>query len=153
MADFTITIEGTEQIDLALKRLREAGSRKRDVTKVFSQSVRPLISAAKATAPMNKRARTSSREYESRRHTAGTLKRSIKFKTSKRYHNIWYVVPQRGRKANYDAWYAHMVGEGTKRGITPNPFMQRAWNTAGNHVVKNIETGLWNLLRRVWDGR
>ena len=127
MADgVTIEIKGTEKIDQALKRLHGLGARKRDVTKVFSTGMKPLIGEGKNQATVS----------------TGRLRRSIKFRTSKRYKNIWYVFAGRNKNPRSDAFYAHIVGK-------KNPFMSRAWNAKGESVVKAIEDGLMDLVQKI----
>lgn len=132
----TITIEGTERIDQALKRLHSLSARKRDVTNVFRRAIKPLITAGKAEAPVR----------------SGRLRRSIKFKTSKKYPNVWYVLAGSSTAVSQNAYYAHMVGRGTKK-IKANPFMDRAWNLTGNQVINDLETGLWALGDKLWGMR
>lgn len=144
----SIEVYGSEKIDQALKRLHYLSARKRDVTDVFRRSLKPLITAGKATAPMSSGGVRGSR-YASRNHRAGQLRRSIKFLTSKRYVNVWYVRAGRTKQETTDAWYAHMVGKGTKR-MKANPFMDRAWNSTGNQVIKDLEDGLMALGQRLW---
>lgn len=150
MADgVTITIEGTQEIDNLLMRLAGAGARKRDVTAVYRKAMAPVVKAGKAAAPLSSRPVIKTR-LASRVHARGTLRRAIKFKTSRRQHNVWYVVPDRGANKKYDAWYAHFVGRGTVRGITANPFMDRAWAVAGKGTIKGIEDGLFALMEKIW---
>ena len=152
MADgVTITIEGTAGIDAAFKRLHDLGSRKRDITKIFSNNMRPLMQAGKATAPKSKSGGRS-KMYASRTHSAGTLRRSIKFATSKKFANVWYVVARRSKSSNSDAWYAHMVGQGTKH-QRANPFMDRAWEATKGGVLSGLERDLMALGQKLWEGK
>lgn len=153
MADgVTIRIEGTERINAQLEKLKGMSARKRDVTKIFSTNMNVLKKAAQAAAPIGKR-KTSSRKYESRVHMPGTLRRAIKFKTSKRYGKTWYVVPERGKSKRFDAWYAHYVGFGTKSGQRANPFMDRAWSATKERILSGIENGLYALIQQIWRGQ
>ena len=138
----SIEIVGTEKIDQALKRLHELSARKRDVTDVFRRSMKPLISAGRSAAPIG-----SSR-----------LRRSIKFTTSKKYKNVWYVRAGRNKSSRAAAYYAQLVGQGhvTRNGKTrvqPNPFMDRAWNSVGGQVLNDLEIGLWQLGQRLWEAK
>lgn len=135
----TVEIIGTEKIDQALKRLHSLSARKRDVTDVFRRSMKPLITAGKSEAPVK----------------TGRLRRSIKFKTSKKYPNVWYVLAGSSKAASQNAYYAHMVGRGHKvrngsNRLDANQFMDRAWNSTGNQVIKDLEDGLMNLAHKLW---
>jgi len=148
MADkVTIKIEGTAEIERALKRLISVGEKRTDINKVFKSAMIPLVNAGKNQAPRGVKI-SKGNSLSSRDHRPGTLRRSIRFKASKKKH-IFYVTAGSNRNKSANAWYAHMVGQGTKfrRG---NPFMDRAWNMTSEAVFKNIESGLNELYRKEW---
>jgi hypothetical protein len=148
----TITIEGTAQIDAAIKRLYGLGARKRDMSKIFKDNMQPLIAAGKAQAPKGNYKTTGKQRLTSRAHKSGTLKRSIKFKVSKKFKSVYYVLAGGSNSPGTNAWYAHMVARGTKRGITANLFMDRAWDSLGNSILSGIEKDLWQLGDKLWRG-
>jgi len=148
-----LTIHGTKDVIRGLDALAAMDNvRKRDISAIFSKNMKILRTAARNEAPKSKRLRTYSKQYASRRHEPGTLKRSLKFKTSKRFKHRWYIVADRGRKAKYDAWYTHFL-LGTSQGQEPNRFMDRAWASVGNSVMNGIANDLQNLIQKVWRGK
>jgi hypothetical protein len=138
----TLKISGTPEVIRALDRLQMMPEvRKRDITAIFRKNMKQLQVAGAAAAPISKG-----------RKTSGTLRKSFKFKTSKKYKNTWYVLPEKGRKAKFDAWYAHFH-LGTRRGMKVNRFMDRAWRSVGNKVMSGIKDDLLKLIKKVWEGR
>ncbi len=140
MSDVDFKIDFTE-FEQAVKRAYQMGEvRKRDITAIFRNANRRLVSAAKGAAGKSAKGMIS-RRYLSRSHPAGFLKRNIKFKTSKKYKMVWFV--------NSGAYYspAYIKGHG---GWAGNPFMERAIRQTESGVVEDIRKGLAQLTERVW---
>ena len=129
------------EFDKAVNRLYQMHEiRRRDVADVFRKADRPLVSAAKQAAGKSKKGMIS-KKYPSRSHTAGHLRREIKFKTSKKYKFVYYV--------NSGAFYSMAYIKGHK-GWPGNPFMERAIRQTESQVSNDIKKGLMKLTQKEW---
>jgi hypothetical protein len=139
----TIEVDFSE-LNQAVDRLYKMGEvRRRDIAKVFRDASRPQIQTAKRNAGKSKKG-AYSLQYDSRTHPAGNLRKSIKFVTSKKFKNVYYV--------NAGAWYS-MIYAGGHGSFAGNPFMSNAINSTETSVTNNIREGLFKLIGRSWDGR
>jgi hypothetical protein len=137
------------QVDLtgfnaSIDRLYRLGEvRKRDIADVFRKADRGVVSLAKATVKKSPHG-AYSKQYPSRTHPPGTLRKGIKFAVSKRLNLVYWVTPT--------SWYAmiYSVGHGRWGG---NPFMERAMSIKGDQTKRLIENGLNKLIQRAKDGK
>lgn len=138
MADsFTVDFTG---YNASIKRLLEMDKvRRRDITDIFRKADKGIISTAKATVSVSKKGGYS-KEYPSRTHAKGNLKKKIKFKVGKREAMVYYVT----RGTWYAIMYAH--GHGSWGG---NPFMERAVSIRGSQAERLVRKGLDELIQRV----
>jgi HK97 gp10 family phage protein len=101
---------------------------KKELLKVFRKAAKPLIDAARSSAPVGKRKaffvmqRSASKgkyKYRLSKHGMGTLKRSIGAVAGRGLNAALYIGPRSGKKGTveFNAWYAHFVEYGT-RGYT-----------------------------------
>lgn len=167
----TIEIVNEKQFNLSLEKLKQAGGRKRDISKIFRTATRPLVSAAKKNIVKRKSGEIKS-IYPSRIHEPGTLKKSIKFITSKKYKMVYWVGARSTKKADtyYSIMYAggrkgftlnkpafingKWVAKGTRiKGYQGNPFMDNAINQTKEIVLNTLDKEISNYLGRVWNGR
>lgn len=126
-----------------INRLYQMGTvRRRDISKVFSDADKSLISLAKANVAMSKRG-VSDKLYASRTHKRGNLRRGIGFAVSKKYRLVYFVRPK--------AWYRHIYSTG-HHSYMGNPFMERAFFIKQNTVMRSIERGMKRLIERTWNG-
>lgn len=114
--------------------------RRRDIAAVFRNADKSLVRAAKQAAGKSKKGMIS-KKYPSRSHTAGHLRREIKFKTSKKYKFVYYV--------NSGAFYSMAYIKGHK-GWAGNPFMERAIRQTEAQVSNDIKNGLMKLTQKEW---
>ena len=139
----TITVDFSEFNAAAARMYKMGEIRRRDIANVFRTASRPQVSAAKRTAGKSRKG-AYSKQYASRSHPAGFLRRKVKFSVSKKFSHVYYV--------NSAAWYSmiYTVGHGTFSGV---PFMSKAINQTEAQVMSNIRQGLFKLIGREWDGR
>ncbi len=108
--DITAKIDFRE-FEAALARLKKMGDvRKRDISKVFRDASKPIVNSAKKYAGRSAEGVVFSK-YKSRIHQKGNLKKSIKFRTSKKFRLVYYVTPT--------AWYSQIVAAGHTAGEIP----------------------------------
>ena len=124
----------------SIKRLYEMGEvRRRDIADIFRKADKGIISTAKQTVRVSDKG-AYSKQYASRTHPKGFLRRSIKFKVSKKYKLVYYVNP--------DAWYSQIysTGHGSFMG---NRFMERAVSIRGSQAERLVRKGLDALIQRI----
>lgn len=167
----TLEITNAKEFNLSLEKLRQSGGRKRDISKIFKTATKPLVSTAKKNIKKRRTGEIKS-IYPSRVHEPGTLKKSIKFITSKKYKVVYYVGAKTRKGA--DTYYAIMHASGRKgftldkpayingkwvaKGTTIKPYagsdyMGKAITSTQSQVLNNLDTELSNYLGRVWNGR
>ena len=126
----------------AVKRAYEMGEvRRRDIADVFRKADRLMVTTIKSQAPKGTRD-VVSKKYPSRSHKRGFLRKSIKFKVSRKYKFVYWVNP--------GAWYSNIVIAGHGN-VPANAFVERAANQVEGAVVKDIKDGLGRLTERVWN--
>ena len=136
-ATFTVDMTG---YNASIKRLYEMGEvRRRDIADIFRKADKGIISSAKSTVAVSKKG-AYSKEYASRTHAKGFLRKSIKFKVSKKFKLVYYVNP--------DAWYSMIYARGHGR-FMGNPFMERAISIRGGQAERLVRKGLDDLIQRV----
>lgn len=116
--------------------------RRRDIAKVFRDANNPAIKTAKSLAEKSTFG-SYSFKYPKRTHTAGNLKRGVRFRVSKRYKLVYYMVSS--------AWYSAIYSTG-HHSFSGNKFMARAWHYQKNIVTSDIKDGLGKLTKRTWNG-
>jgi len=134
---FTVDYTG---FNASIKRLYEMGEvRRRDIADVFRKADKGVVSTAKQTVGVSKKG-AYSKEYASRTHAKGNLRKKISFKVSKRQKFVYYVT--RG------TWYAliYSTGHGSFMG---NRFMERAVSIRGSQAERLVRKGLNELIQRV----
>ena len=140
------------ELEHLYKRLQSLEARKRDIAAVYRDATKMLIKAYKGRIRKSKKG-ASKQRLESRVHRAGTLRRSIKFFTSKKYKRVFYVGPRSGTKikADYDGWYAHFVEYGTEH-QDKQLFAYKAQRATGKAVMRKVERGLIALIKKLENG-
>ena len=139
------------QMQALYKRLEQLGSRKRDISKVYRDATKILVKAYKSRI---KKRQTQKNEGSHRTwHKPGTLRRSIKFFTSKKYKAVFYVGPRHGTniKRDSDGWYAHFVEYGTEKQKAQR-FAYKAQRATGKAVMRKVERGLIALIKKLENG-
>jgi hypothetical protein len=134
---FTVDLTG---YNASIKRLYEMGEvRRRDIADIFRKADKGVLSMAKATVRVSKKG-AYSKEYASRTHPKGYLRKSIKFKVSRKFKMVYYVNP--------GAWYAMIYTRGHGR-FMGNPFIERAVLIRGSQAERLVRKGLDELIQRV----
>jgi len=164
----TLEITNGKQFNLTLEKLKQAGGRKRDISKIFRTATKPMVSAAKKNISIRKSGEIKSM-YPSRVHPPGTLKRALKFAVSKKYKLVFFVgaKSKKGADTYYQTMYAsgrkgftlskpayiggRWVSAGTQiKGYTGRDYMGKAIQQTESTVMNTIETEMNNYLGRVW---
>lgn len=125
----TSDIKGLDKVLSSLKILPE-NIQKNVMSGAIRAGCKPLVKEAKLNAPEDK----------------GTLKKSIgitKRKTKNKHFNWYSVSPRRGGK--YDAFYAHMVENGTSK-MPAQPFLRPAFE---NQDKESIEAAKEYMRKRI----
>jgi hypothetical protein len=167
----TLEITNAKEFNLSLEKLKQAGGRKRDLSKIFRTATKPLVSTAKRNVKKRTTGEIKS-IYPSRIHDPGTLKKSIKFVTSKKYKIVYYVGSRASKGA--DTYYAIMHASGRKGFTLSKPayingkwvakgtfikpyagsdYMGKAITSTQDTVLSNLDRELSNYIGRVWNGR
>jgi hypothetical protein len=124
----------------SIKRLYEMDKvRRRDIADIVRKADKWIIATAKATVKNSKKGAIS-KKYPSRSHPSGFLKKSIKFKVSKKFKLVYYVNP--------DAWYSMIYSKGHGK-FLGNPFIDRAVSIRGSQAERLVKKGLDELIKRV----
>jgi len=134
------------QFNAATKRLMQMDRVKaRDIERVFRNANRPMVSFAKSTAHRSKHG-AYSLQYASRTHTAGTLRKGIVFKASRKYKLMYWVISK--------AWYTAIYGSPNqqKRRYEGHQFIKIAWSNTGRKVGYWVRDGLGKLIKTAWNG-
>jgi hypothetical protein len=129
--------------DRSINNLLEMGNvRRRDIAKIFKDADREIINKAKGLAGRSEKGVQSNRRYPSRNHPAGNLRRSIVFRTSKRYKLVYYVIVK--------AWYDQIYIGGTKFYKPPkeHPFIRNAVAMTNTSVTNKIRDALGKLTQK-----
>jgi HK97 gp10 family phage protein len=140
MIGFAIAPGEVEQIKRQFSALGDR-VQKRVFINVLKKNTRALENKMKELAPKSKYGSQGNR-LESRNHPAGYLKASIGTIVSKgtNFPTIW-VKPR--FKGKWDPWYAHFPMAGTKKmKVAPNPFVDKAWEEAGEGVKAGLLSDL-----------
>lgn len=113
---------------------------------VLRKHAKPLERKMKELAPVSEYG--SKGEYP---HPKGYLKASIGIIASRkgRYPTVW-VRPRFIGKWN--PYYVHFVVGGTRRGIQPNPFIDRAWDATKAGIKSGIHADLSRLIQQRING-
>jgi hypothetical protein len=140
MAGDGMTVDLSEFRAATDRAYRMGEVRRRDIAKVFRDANSQTIKTAKTLVKRSKRG-SYSLQYPSRTHTAGALRRGVKFKVSKKYNLVYYVLST--------AWYSaiYATGHGSWKG---NKFIESAWQTSQNPVTESIKNGLSRLTENTW---
>lgn len=113
-----------------MSALKGFSGQKRSIRDAAFKALTPVVKAAKLTVPVREEAYTGK---QAETNKIGTLKRSIGKKKAKN-SPVAIAGPRSGSSQKNDGWYGHFIEDGTKRGIKPNPFMERALNTSKSEV-------------------
>ena len=126
MNGLSVEIKGLKELQHALDQLDKKKS-KATLQKVAS-------AGAKALKPYVVR--------EAPRGATGKLKRSVSARKAKRNLPAAIVSPRPSV-----AFYRHFVIGGTKRGVSPNPFVARGYDDGESAAVKAMEDEIERFLR------
>lgn len=139
----SMTVDLSEFRAATERAYRMGEVRKRDISKVFRDSNRQTIKTAKGLATKSDRG-AYSLQYSSRTHTAGALRRGIKFKTSKRYKLVYYVRSM--------VWYSAIYNTRSlrRKKFGGLQFIERAWQIIQGPVTYQIKDGLGRLTQKEW---
>ena len=169
---FSLELMNGTEFNIKLDKLREAGGKKTKITSIMRESSRPLVSTMKQHISKRPKSYVLKSRYASRVHPPGTLRRSIKFKNSKKHAIAYYIGPDSTKAA--DTYYAHMysggtsdrvlkrgaafiggkwVAKGTKiRGYKGKAFAEIASRQVGTSVLNTANNKLGTYLQQVWNG-
>lgn len=133
MSKSLVQLEGFDELKKKIKRLPDKVKRK-EVQKILRVSAKSTVTAARAEAPISKKAHTfrGGRVYQ-----PGNLKKSIRTKVMTRARVPMVIVGPTSTGKKYDGFYGRsfvIPGHRTRSGglVKPNPFMQRGHDkTAG----------------------
>jgi|GEM_PF-2443738 len=113
-----------------LSALKGFSGQKRSIRDAAYKALTPVVKAARQNAPVRQDPYTGKEANSKRR---GTLKRSIGKKKA-RNAPVAIAGPRSGKNQRFDGFYGQHQEKGTKRGIAPNPFMERALNSSKAEV-------------------
>ena len=104
-----------------------------------------MVERAKMTAHRSKHG-AYSLQYPSRTHRAGTLRKGIAFKPSKKYKLTYWVISK--------AWYTaiYVSPNQRKRNYEGHQFIKIAWNNTSRKVGYWVRDGLGKLIKTAWNG-
>lgn len=140
MAKTLFEIEGFDRLQQKLKQLPDRVKR-REVLKILGQAANPTVKAARTQAPKSDKPHVQAGKRTYKIIQPGNLKKSIGKIRGKRgsakVNAVLYVGPRsKGRKN--DGFYGVFVHGGTKN-ITPNRFMNRAFEQTKGNVTADAE--------------
>lgn len=134
MSKRIVEITGFTELSRLIQKLPDKVKR-RELLKIYGQVANPTLKAARSFAPVGTIKHTRDNAEP------GNLKKSIKKrigrKGNERVNAVLYVGPS--LKGKNKGWYAHMVHDGTVRGIKPNPFMRKALAITRSRVTIDAE--------------
>lgn len=96
-----LSIYGEKEVINQLKHLYNLGAKTANFKAAWNRASKPM--------------RTAARTYAKRNSITGTMWKSIRLLTSKRYKGVFWLGPSRGKAKRYDAWYAYFQEAGTKK--------------------------------------
>ena len=145
----TLTILHEEAVIRRLNRLHKLDARQKDIYAAFKRGAKPLQVAAKSNAPRNR----------NRNYKRGPLWRSIKVIKSKKWNNLFWLGPARGRSQKFDGWYGIFSESGTQgRGhesgkytgsVKATRFMTKAFSSHGGKALSQIKIELNRLIAKL----
>lgn len=138
MSKSLVEIEGFDQLRQQISKLGKDSLKRREMLKILRQSAKATVRAAKREAPVSAAPHLVSGRRTRKVIQPGNLKKSIGNITG-RSKTIPTIYVGARAKRNHDGWYAHFVHGGTRSGIQPNPFMDRAYNQTKGQVTPDLE--------------
>jgi len=154
----TIEVIGMDEINRFLDEIPDKILAFKFVQDTYAEVLKMgVVKEAQRLAPVGTK-EVISRQYASRTHKPGNLKRSIGVVRgkSKKYPSVYAGPKSRnvfGKGASsYDGWYAHMIefGHAGRDGkpIPPKPFMRPAWDIWKGRTMDLVALGYTKQLIR-----
>ncbi|MGV7234756.1 MAG: hypothetical protein ACQ9ET_00715 [Nitrosomonadaceae bacterium] len=148
--DGGIQVMGDDLLIKKLKKLQTLGARQSEIRAAFNRAIKPMTMAARNNA---KQSTNSKRKYK-----RGPIWKSIKVVLSRRYKNLFWLGPARGKKQRFDGWYGFFLEKGARnrkteqganRGsIRGTKYMEKAYNAHKRGSFLKIRFELFKLIKK-----
>lgn len=145
MANFSIELKGSDELQRTLKAFRDDTFKEKVLTSTYRKAAKPFVAQARANAPVAKKiVKQGKHEVKPQ-----TLKKSVGAWTYRKLKSPHLLMgAKHGRRSmKYDGWYYRFIEFGTVK-QSAKPFLQPAWDATKTLAATIMDKEFTTILRK-----